>query len=110
MLIDSNGHIKLTDFGLSKAGFLGRRAIGVGGDSIIPVPSTTQIRNSIFGSGRKGSMASISSTDSGSQRGRIAEKLEAAREKKMVGTPDYIAPESILGLGQGFSVDWVFND
>jgi serine/threonine protein kinase len=109
MLIDSNGHIKLTDFGLSKAGFLGRRAIGVGGDSIIPVPSPTQFKSSLLGTGRKGSMASISSNDSSCQRGRIAEKLEAAKEKKLVGTPDYIAPESILGLGQGFSVDWVFN-
>jgi hypothetical protein len=39
----------------------------------------------------------------------LLEKLEERkREKKLVGTPDYLAPESILGLGQGVSVDWVF--
>ncbi|KAI8615490.1 kinase-like domain-containing protein, partial [Chytriomyces sp. MP71] len=53
MLIDHNGHVKLTDFGLSRVGFLGRRAKGA-----------------------------------------------------FVGTPDYLAPESILGMGQDASVDW----
>jgi len=28
-------------------------------------------------------------------------------QKVFVGTPDYLAPESILGLGQDSSVDWV---
>ncbi|EGF81628.1 hypothetical protein BATDEDRAFT_10540, partial [Batrachochytrium dendrobatidis JAM81] len=61
LLIDSNGHIKLTDFGLSRVGFLGRRA---------------------------------------------REKVDEKDSKQFVGTPDYLAPESILGLGQGASVDW----
>ncbi|KAI8918021.1 kinase-like domain-containing protein, partial [Entophlyctis helioformis] len=61
LLIDASGHIKLTDFGLSRVGFLGRRA---------------------------------------------REKLDEKDSKQFVGTPDYLAPESILGLGQGVSVDW----
>lgn len=28
-------------------------------------------------------------------------------EKTLVGTPDYLAPESILGIGQDASADWV---
>ena len=30
-----------------------------------------------------------------------------SEHKVFVGTPDYLAPESILGLGQDSSVDWV---
>ncbi|RKO84321.1 kinase-like domain-containing protein, partial [Blyttiomyces helicus] len=63
LLIDQHGHVKLTDFGLSRVGFLGRRA-----------------RDS-----------SLNPSSSG---------------RTFVGTPDYLAPESILGLGQGTSVDW----
>ncbi|KAI9504614.1 kinase-like domain-containing protein, partial [Coemansia spiralis] len=57
LLIDSEGHLKLTDFGLSKLGFLGRR-------------------------------------------------VDQQAHKHALGTPDYIAPESILGLEAGESVDW----
>ncbi|ORY51045.1 kinase-like protein, partial [Rhizoclosmatium globosum] len=59
MLIDQNGHVKLTDFGLSRVGFLGRQHME-----------------------------------------------NAGKEKAFVGTPDYLAPESILGMGQDASVDW----
>ncbi|KAH9274978.1 hypothetical protein BASA83_002690 [Batrachochytrium salamandrivorans] len=38
--------------------------------------------------------------------GRLAEKVDEKDAKQFVGTPDYLAPESILGLGQGASVDW----
>ncbi|KAI8806769.1 kinase-like domain-containing protein, partial [Cladochytrium replicatum] len=65
LLIDQNGHVKLTDFGLSRVGFLGRRA----------------------------------------RAARNAEEPESA-EPHFVGTPDYLAPESILGLGQDAGVDW----
>ncbi|KAI7825810.1 kinase-like domain-containing protein, partial [Kickxella alabastrina] len=59
LLIDSEGHLKLTDFGLSKLGFLGRRV-----------------------------------------------DHQAQPHNHALGTPDYIAPESILGLDSGKSVDW----
>ena len=44
----------------------------------------------------------VSGTSGLSSRGR-----EAAGEKKFVGTPDYLAPESILGIGMDAGVDWV---
>ncbi|KAI8325860.1 kinase-like protein, partial [Martensiomyces pterosporus] len=70
LLIDSEGHLKLTDFGLSKLGFLGRRVDqhAGGGAGTASVPSD--------------------------------------HHKRALGTPDYIAPESILGLESGESVDW----
>ncbi|KAI8893962.1 hypothetical protein BC833DRAFT_606716 [Globomyces pollinis-pini] len=128
MLIDSNGHVKLTDFGLSRVGFLGRRAIGVGDVAATPAkslpPASPQISETGSNSsafpftnmhlgplknvlGRRESVASISSNDSFVFGSRIGDKLEERNsQKKLVGTPDYLAPESILGLGQGTSVDW----
>jgi serine/threonine protein kinase len=108
ILIDTSGHVKLTDFGLSKAGFIGRRAIGVG-DVPLKTPDTLHSISSAKGlMNRRDSIASVSSTDSSVGLGsRLADKLEDKGQKKLVGTPDYLAPESILGLGQGTSVDWV---
>ncbi|KAJ3317685.1 hypothetical protein HDV06_001311 [Boothiomyces sp. JEL0866] len=124
MLIDADGHIKLTDFGLSKIGFLGRRAIGVGDISgstscLKPsLPPQSPISDALTGGSfqapfllknhlaRRESIASISSNDSFVYGGRLTEKMEERNQKKLVGTPDYLAPESILGMGQGTSVDW----
>ena len=149
LLIDTNGHIKLTDFGLSRVGFLGRRARGVGDslfvDSATQPSVTTSLAQSItpsrvgtpnsnvttlalspvqreaflsvattsrVGSATHGRRASTFSTASSNDNttpilgGRLAEKVDEKDAKLFVGTPDYLAPESILGLGQGTSVDW----
>lgn len=160
-MIDQLGHIKLTDFGLSKVGFLGRRAKGdvfasyamdtstallspitplpfgrrssfrdtpdtptspVGAsltssplpafmessdrpefDQLTPQQKLLGITHAVPVLSRRNSVASIASSFFGAH---------AADEKdmpKFAGTPDYLAPESILGLGQGVSVDWVRN-
>ncbi|KAJ3244074.1 hypothetical protein HDU78_011472 [Chytriomyces hyalinus] len=160
MLIDQNGHVKLTDFGLSRVGFLGRRAKGgllenwvpntqgsaatsaasgsnisfskppigaiIGTDSLgnLPdaasastvAPSPTQLpmpfSPHVFGRnhGRRSSVSSSASMSSDGGfllGGRLAEHMEnAGKDKAFVGTPDYLAPESILGMGQDASVDW----
>ncbi|KAJ3073992.1 hypothetical protein HDU98_000153 [Podochytrium sp. JEL0797] len=144
MLIDQHGHIRLTDFGLSRVGFLGRRSKGglldnwglnspnpiVSPGASDPSSSTAAVQESAVVSpssqtiplpfsqqllarshGRRGSVSSISSSvDTGGSLlgGRLAESMENAvvKEKGFVGTPDYLAPESILGLGQDASVDW----
>ncbi|KAJ3348687.1 hypothetical protein HDU83_001090 [Entophlyctis luteolus] len=143
MLVDQHGHIKLTDFGLSRVGFLGRRAkggllenwglssqaplsahtVGVdppGSDMPNPLPLSQQSQVPLplaqqrfpRNSGRRGSISSTVSLMSSENNGillggRLAEHLEnSGKEKTFVGTPDYLAPESILGLGQDASVDW----
>jgi serine/threonine protein kinase len=68
MLIDRHGHIKLTDFGLSKMG-------------TVEQTSKYDPKTNILGSMKE-------------------------NEQVAVGTPDYIAPELILGTGFGSSVDW----
>ncbi|KAI8006233.1 putative serine/threonine protein kinase IRE [Camellia lanceoleosa] len=65
LLIGPDGHIKLTDFGLSKVGL-------------------------------------ISSTDDFS-----GPPVSKQRQKQsVVGTPDYLAPEILLGMGHGVTADW----
>lgn len=72
--------------------------------------SRRQSISSIRSSNRNQSFSSISSMDSSPVFGtRLAEKLDALDLKNnFVGTPDYLAPESILGTFQDKSVDWVF--
>ncbi|KAJ2082314.1 rim15, signal transduction response regulator [Coemansia sp. RSA 988] len=187
LLIDSEGHLKLTDFGLSKLGFLGRRvgqqvmphSLGtheplqlsdahsaeatpddtypwpaLAGSAASPTqlrlpasirgapprsPTTPQSRGDVLNrysaddppqllankriaalkedypsqsplaleqiNSASGSSASISSSNSG-EGGNGSAAAAPAHRKHALGTPDYIAPESILGLESGESVDW----
>jgi serine/threonine-protein kinase RIM15 len=128
-LIDAKGHVKLTDFGLSRVGFLGRRAHGLemGHTSpnaslfttnASPRPLATQpsrLSELLMSGGnmnhnRRGSVASNRSSvseDSPVLAGRLDALLGGdERIEKFVGTPDYLAPESILGICQDASVDW----
>ncbi|KAI8994838.1 hypothetical protein BDB01DRAFT_846838 [Pilobolus umbonatus] len=180
LLIDQNGHLKLTDFGLSRIGFLDRRVrdeLGHSSLNMLPSsptpsrsrtppqsPSIASSYNSPSGKSYKhsyfnllldkernrcGSWASSSSggdiapshsnmdthniqeefkstsirqrTTSGlfssgltvhgfvnsSEKYEAHERLDYNQSKQnAVGTPDYLAPESILGTSQDSMVDW----
>ncbi|GAA6036568.1 hypothetical protein JCM8097_001229 [Rhodosporidiobolus ruineniae] len=157
LLIDSKGHLKLTDFGLSRIGLLGRQTqlpslrdqrrpsglgrTGSGGpdfsnnSSPIATPAlpANQSQTSYFGnvpitdsfsldtpsessgsslppSSHAGHRPSpLSPTVSQSQPVTVRGPPGAAPEtnnKHFVGTPDYLAPESILGVGMDACVDW----
>ncbi|KAL0073273.1 hypothetical protein F4703DRAFT_1972825, partial [Phycomyces blakesleeanus] len=195
LLIDQNGHLKLTDFGLSRIGFLDRRVLDelrVGPtatnppmhplSSRFPQPTSSSPSSSsspslfpfgsetpphspavsllspsenlyqhsyfslLFDRNRRGSMASSVSGDCGQPSENISlgpvdyntdeksgkwrtggffsnlgpstpgivtpgffERQENERSdarKTAIGTPDYIAPESILGTGEDTMVDW----
>jgi hypothetical protein len=181
LLIDQNGHLKLTDFGLSRIGFLDRRvrdeltnvAYHDRAQPISPAPSRSGTppqspedqqpstpnggvyRHSYFsllfdqnqhgspnstysgtvnnedaiinpaspeprnqeqhGGHRRHLSAALSDTlASGisstsmvkSDKGNNNKEESSTTPRQAIGTPDYLAPESILGTGQDSMVDW----
>ncbi|XP_043695761.1 probable serine/threonine protein kinase IREH1 isoform X2 [Telopea speciosissima] len=86
LLIAHDGHIKLTDFGLSKVGLIN---------------STDDL------SGPAVSGTSLLGEDE--PQFSVSEKLnqrERRQKRSAVGTPDYLAPEILLGTGHGTTADW----
>ncbi|EFA81611.1 protein serine/threonine kinase [Heterostelium album PN500] len=95
MLIDSKGHIKLTDFGLSKIGILEDSTKQH--DQQPPSPTTSPIP--------MGFSANIIAAVPPTNYPR-KQTLKKKPLKKVVGTPDYLSPEILLGTGHGTPVDW----
>jgi microtubule-associated serine/threonine kinase len=89
-LIDSTGHLKLTDFGLSKSGY--------------KVEVRTWVKSYL-----KMSEALFSGPES-SHEGLDVATQEPSRpaheQKKIIGTPNYLAPEVITAEDHDFAVDW----
>ncbi|KAI5474189.1 serine/threonine protein kinase RIM15, partial [Pseudohyphozyma bogoriensis] len=152
LLIDVKGHLKLTDFGLSRIGLLGRQtrmplpqarrgsrdtsavrsqskdthASNTSSPSMTPANAIGASQASYFGSLTNDSfwLDTPNSESSGSGSLAISQKgpfdklpsaagapsaLEpppATGQRQFVGTPDYLAPESILGIGMDARVDW----
>eukprot|EP00250_Pteridium_aquilinum_P011958 c20416_g1_i1 orf=749-4627(-) len=87
LLIAHDGHIKLTDFGLSKVGLINSTD-----DLSGPCSSGSLLPNGEVGL---------------PQIGTGQAQLRQKRQKhSAVGTPDYLAPEILLGTGHGNSADW----
>lgn len=84
LLIAHDGHIKLTDFGLSKVGLINSTD-----DLSGPAVSGTSLM------GEDEPQPSISE-----------HQRERHKKRSAVGTPDYLAPEILLGTGHGATADW----
>uniref|UniRef100_A0A1J3DXI5 non-specific serine/threonine protein kinase n=1 Tax=Noccaea caerulescens TaxID=107243 RepID=A0A1J3DXI5_NOCCA len=81
LLIAHDGHIKLTDFGLSKVGL-------INSTDDLSGPGTSLL-------------------DEEESRIPTSEhQLERRKKRSAVGTPDYLAPEILLGTGHGATADW----
>ncbi|GAA5896311.1 uncharacterized protein JCM6883_006866 [Sporobolomyces salmoneus] len=161
LLIDAKGHLKLTDFGLSRIGLLGRQtqmpglrdvgqhvrrpsaparsssnnpkefstsssplatpALGNAAqtsyfgnvpltDSFsLDTPSESSASGSLHASGRGNQLSPTWTSGTGSKTVPAGGPSGAGAEPSkhnFVGTPDYLAPESILGIGMDACVDW----
>ncbi|XP_061362632.1 LOW QUALITY PROTEIN: probable serine/threonine protein kinase IREH1 [Gastrolobium bilobum] len=84
LLIAHDGHIKLTDFGLSKVGLINSTD-----DLSGPAVSGT----SLLGEDEPDIITS-------------EDQRERRKKRSAVGTPDYLAPEILLGTGHGYTADW----
>ncbi|CAI9773699.1 unnamed protein product [Fraxinus pennsylvanica] len=84
LLIAHDGHIKLTDFGLSKVGLINSTD-----DLSGPAVSGTSLME-----------------DDEPQLSASDHQQERRKKRSAVGTPDYLAPEILLGTGHGFTADW----
>ena len=99
VLIDSDGHIKLSDFGLTKKLDI----------KLIDNNLQNELRNfgnNNYGTGSNSRFKNLSYAQQFSQFKSMKSKKRRAFAYSTVGTPDYIAPEVIRQKGYGQEIDW----
>ncbi|XP_078444875.1 protein kinase superfamily protein isoform X2 [Wolffia australiana] len=82
LLIAHDGHIKLTDFGLSKVGLI-NSTDDLSGPTVSDILCEDEPQLSVS-----------------------EHQNERRKKRSAVGTPDYLAPEILLGTGHSASADW----
>ena len=116
VLIDSKGHIKLTDFGLSRITVSEeeeqKTEEGRPLPEPVPIPQPLKPKNKHLASVEKSAKAMVKSSSTPclqdltlppanpptTPRSRVKKSVSS---KAVLGTPDYLAPELLLGTGHG---------
>ena len=99
VLIDADGHIKLSDFGLTKKLDI----------KLIDNNLQNELRNfgnTNYGTNSNSRFKNLSYAQQFSQFKSMKNKKRRAFAYSTVGTPDYIAPEVIRQKGYGQEIDW----
>ncbi|KAJ1926216.1 hypothetical protein IWQ60_003997 [Tieghemiomyces parasiticus] len=109
ILIDGRGHVKLTDFGLSQIRVKGAdpRLLAAptagrayeAGNGASSVPSWLALANAT-------SPASETPPRHPPTHSTPTDRTMSDRDPRFLGTPDYLAPELLLGTGDDHAVDW----
>ncbi|CAH1438912.1 unnamed protein product [Lactuca virosa] len=101
LLIGPDGHIKLTDFGLSKVGLINNT------EEISGTGSST-IRTAIFqdNNNNNNNEVKTESPSPSPSPSPVNSNREERQKLSVVGTPDYLAPEILLGMGHAATADW----
>ncbi|TPX39165.1 hypothetical protein SeMB42_g06430 [Synchytrium endobioticum] len=115
MLINQEGHIKLTDFGLARITVQDKES-SLNADSPEEVLNNLSQLNTLTRRtiNRRGvdeaattqDDARISTSPDNTAHLRRHSRRVRHDSKPLLGTPDYLAPELLLGLGHGSAVDW----
>mmetsp|Transcript_14903 Transcript_14903/g.39935 ORF Transcript_14903/g.39935 Transcript_14903/m.39935 type:complete len:1263 (+) Transcript_14903:162-3950(+) len=94
LIINRDGHLKLIDFGLSKLELIKSEAMGV---KMLDEDQT----------GRRILMAHDLTVATGGKKGTEHDNTaEEEEDSEICGTPDYLAPEILLGTGHSYQADW----
>lgn len=103
MLIDVDGHIKLADFGLSRVGLLHKQARSTQPTmqrrSMLQVNALRKLHRSSKLQDRVNALIEL-------RNKRQQEEQEDQDSSRCIGTPDYLAPEVLVGSSHGPAVDW----
>lgn len=97
LLIDRDGHIKLTDFGLSRMGLMDRHSYQPGRRYSKFELGTTATHNELQQHKPPPALKQAVT------HGKIPHE---EKRFSLIGTPDYLAPEILLSIPHGPSVDW----
>ncbi|KAI8824268.1 serine/threonine protein kinase 15 [Fimicolochytrium jonesii] len=120
ILINEKGHTKLTDFGLSRIQVPDQELGSGNPEQVLSHLNTLSRRKRTTRSTtiKSSETAESPNSDGGgtspgaTRTSSIAQRRNSCRirrqnsNKVLVGTPDYLAPELLLGLGHGPEVDW----
>ncbi|KAJ2736163.1 hypothetical protein H4R23_002064 [Coemansia sp. Cherry 401B] len=131
VILTSDGHIKLTDFGLSQVavrgssdgkgleGSEGVAAVDTPSSSDTPPPGDADLAAGISDKTEEYWTAALAMAGGSGVKTPAAGGAQAAKalplskraharksSRGFLGTPDYLAPELLLGAGNGLAVDW----